>query len=135
MRVDTLAIVLADFAFVAFVPVRDPSASRSFYEETLGLSFVESTPAAVVLDAGGTLLRLTPVGEFTPQPFTIAGWQVPDITESVRVLTGRGVGFRRYDGMDQDELGIWTTPGGDRVAWFGDPDGNTLSLTSLVAGT
>jgi catechol 2,3-dioxygenase-like lactoylglutathione lyase family enzyme len=126
--------VLGDLPFVGFVPVRDPSASRAFYERTLGLSVVESTPAAIVLDAGGTLLRLTPVGEFTPQPFTIAGWHVPDIHESVRALTERGVVFTRYDGMDQDELGIWSTPSGDRVAWFADPDGNTLSLTSLDSG-
>jgi hypothetical protein len=52
----------------------------------------------------------------------------------VRALTDRGVVFSRYDGMDQDELGIWSTPSGDRVAWFADPDGNTLSLTSLVSG-
>ncbi len=131
---DTVGAVLADLPFVGFVPVRDAATSRAFYERILGLSVVESTPAAIVLDAGGTLLRLTPVGEFTPQPFTIAGWQVPDIEESVRALTDRGVVFSRYDGMDQDELGIWSTPSGDRVAWFADPDGNTLSLTSLVSG-
>jgi predicted enzyme related to lactoylglutathione lyase len=26
-------------------------------------------------------------------------------------------------------MGIWTSPGGARVAWFKDPGGNTLSLT------
>jgi hypothetical protein len=31
--------------------------------------------------------------------------------------------------MDKDVKGIWSTPTGDQVAWFKDPDGNTLSLT------
>jgi len=47
-------------------------------------------------------------------------------------LTDKGVSFRRFDGMEQDDLGIWTTPNGDRVAWFCDPDDNTLSLTTFA---
>jgi hypothetical protein len=57
--------------------------------------------------------------------------QVPDITAIARSLAERGVRFSRYDSMEQDELGIWTTLGGDRVAWFTDSDGNTLSLTTF----
>jgi hypothetical protein len=44
---------------------------------------------------------------------------------------GRDIKFKRYEGIEQDELGIWTSPSGARVAWFGDPDGNTLSLTEF----
>lgn len=43
--------------------------------------------------------------------------------------------FRRYAGTDQDDLGIRDTPGGDRVAWFADPDGNTISLTAPAGGS
>jgi hypothetical protein len=39
--------------------------------------------------------------------------------------------FQRYGGMPQDDLGIWSSPSGARIAWFSDPDGNTLSLTEL----
>jgi hypothetical protein len=60
------------------------------------------------------------------------GWHVHDITASIEALGRAGVRFTRYDGMEQDELGIWTTPGGDQVAWFADPDGNTLSLTQFA---
>ena len=38
----------------------------------------------------------------------------------------------KYDGMDQDLIGIWATPGGDKVAWFTDPEGNNVSLTEFV---
>ena len=117
--------------FIGFIPVRDTSRARSFYEGVLGLRVVEETPFALVIDAHGTMLRLTGVPELTPQPFTIAGWQVPDITAAVRELADRGVRFTQYEVMEQDEFGIWTAPGGDSVAWFQDLDGNTLSLTTF----
>lgn len=125
--------MLGEASFVGFVPVHDPASARAFYEGTLGLHVVEENPAALVLDAHGTMLRITPVPEFAVQPFTIAGWRVPDIQATVRALAARGVAFNRYDGMEQDELGIWTAPSGDRVAWFKDPDGNTLSLTTFTS--
>lgn len=125
--------VLAGAPFIGFIPVRDTSGARSFYEGILGLRVLEETSFALVIDANGTMLRLTGVPEFAPQPFTIAGWQVPDITAEVRQLTESGVRFIHYERMEQNELGIWTTPGGDQVAWFQDPDGNTLSLTTFAA--
>ena len=125
--------MLTDAPFIGFIPVQDLAAARAFYAGTLGLRVVDDTPFALVLDAGGTMLRVTPVPELAARPFTIAGWQVTDIGATVRALAGRGVRFARYDGMAQDDLGIWTTPGGDRVAWFTDPDGNTLSLTKFAA--
>jgi len=126
--------MLAGERFTGFIAVRDAARARRFYEDVLGLRVVEETPFAVVIDAGGTALRLTPVTEFTPQPFTVAGWQVTDIAAVVRGLADREVRCIRYDGMDQDELGIWSSPGGARVAWFCDPDGNTLSLTQNASG-
>ena len=125
--------MLADAPFIGFIPVRDRAAARAFYEGTLGLRVTADTPFALVLDAGGTMLRVTQVPELSARPFTVAGWNVPDISAAVRGLAARGVEFTRYDGLAQDELGVWATPGGDRVAWFSDPDGNTLSLTAFAA--
>jgi hypothetical protein len=48
---------------------------------------------------------------------------------TVHALANAGVVTLRYEEMGQDELGVWTTPGGDKVAWFTDPDGNVLSVT------
>jgi len=127
--------MLGGAAFVAFIPVGDLAAARAFYGGTLGLPVTDENPFAVVLHAGGTMLRLTQVDDLRPQPFTVAGWVVPDIDTAVDDLAGRGVACIRYEAMShQDEKGIWTTPGGDRVAWFTDPDGNTLSLTSFATG-
>jgi len=121
--------MLSAARLIGFIPVRDLASAHRFYGETLGLELEEDTPFAVVMNAGGSMLRLTQVENFQPQPFTIAGWEVADIGAAVDALARRGVTFNRYDGMDQDEKGVWTTPGGDQVAWFNDPDGNTLSLT------
>ena len=118
---------------VAFVPVTDAERARAFYEGVLGLRLVEDQkPFAMVFDANGTMVRVTPVGEFKPQQFTVLGWDVERIESTVEGLTGAGVEFLRFPGMnDGNALGIWTSPSGARVAWFRDPDGNVLSLTQF----
>jgi len=123
--------VLESCDLVAFVGAADLDRARAFYEGVLGLPVTERTDFACVFDSGGTMLRVTAVPS-VPQPgYTVLGWRVADITAVVRELVARGVIFLRFDGMHQDEDCIWTTPGGDRVAWFADPDGNTLSLTQF----
>lgn len=120
--------MIAQEKFVGIIPVSDTDSVRSFYVETLGLEVVAETEFALILDAGGTPLRITPVPDYSPRPFSIASWQVPDVAAAVQALAGRGVRFNHY-GADQDELGIWTDPsGGGRVAWFQDPVGNVLSV-------
>jgi hypothetical protein len=46
----------------------------------------------------------------------------------VQDLAGKGVAFERFPFFDQDDLAIWTSPDGSKVAWFKDPDGNILSI-------
>jgi catechol 2,3-dioxygenase-like lactoylglutathione lyase family enzyme len=117
---------------VAFVPSLDLDRSRRFFADVLGLAVREVTPYACVLTAGPTTVRVTRVDELTPQPFTVFGWQVTDLRAVAIALAANGVDLLRYDGVDQDADGVWTTPGGDLVAWFHDPDGNTLSLTEFA---
>jgi catechol 2,3-dioxygenase-like lactoylglutathione lyase family enzyme len=121
--------VLDDAAFVGFIPVRDLDSAQEFYCGVLGLKAVERNPVALLVDTAAGSLRLTSVPEFRPQPFTIAGWLVPDMSSTVAALATAGVTMQRYEGMGQDEQGVWTAPSGDRVAWFTDPDGNVLSVT------
>ena len=123
---------LGESEVIAFVSTADMGRARGFYADVLGLRLTEESPFALVFDAGGTMLRVAAVGEVAHAGYTVLGWRVADISATVRELAGRGVEFVRYDGMEQDGFGIWTTPGGDQVAWFRDPDGNTLSLTQLV---
>src|SRR4051812_17891822 len=117
---------------MTFVATAKAAEARRFYEDVLGLRFVADEHFALVFDLNGTMLRMQRVKEFTPHPFTALGWQVRDIRAAARTLTERGVEFLKLGGgFPQDELGVWTAPGGAKVAWFKDPDGNTLSLTEL----
>lgn len=113
---------------MGFVGVADLDAAQHFYGEVLGLRLADERPFALVADVGGTMLRITEVPEPAAAPYTVRGWSVPDIAAAVDALTARGVEFTRYGFMDQDERGIWTAPGGARIAWFLDPDRNNLSL-------
>jgi catechol 2,3-dioxygenase-like lactoylglutathione lyase family enzyme len=117
---------------IAFAPVTDLDRARDFYASVLGLNLVDESPFACVFRIGPTMLRVTPIGKHVAAAYTVLGWSVADIDRVVRALVDRGVVFARYDGLEQDDLGVWTAPGGDRVAWFHDPDGNTLSLTQFV---
>ena len=116
---------------VAFVATTDPAAAKRFYTNALGLRLVSEDGFALVFDAGGTMLRIATVPALQPAGYTVLGWLVPDVERAVRDLQTRQVAFNRYDGMGQDDLGIWTAPSGARIAWFADPDGNTLSLTEM----
>jgi len=121
--------MLASAELVAFVPVADLGRARRFYETILGLSCVDATGFACVFDCAGTTLRATLVEGYRPAAHTVVGWAVDDLPAAVRYMVGQGVAMERYDGVEQDDQGIWTTPAGDRVVWFKDLDGNTLSVT------
>jgi hypothetical protein len=86
-----------------------------------------------VFVCGPIMLRVTLVDSSAPRPFTVLGWSVPDIRAVLRRLAESGVAATRYDGMDQDPHGLRVAPAGELVAWFTDPDGNTLSLTQFLA--
>lgn len=117
---------------IAFLPTTDYDKARAFFEGVLGLRYVSNDGFAMVLDANGTMIRVAKVPDFQPLPFTVLGWQVTDIAGTVAELTSRGVHFERFGFFEQDALGIWTAPSGDKVAWFKDPDGNTLSVSQHV---
>jgi catechol 2,3-dioxygenase-like lactoylglutathione lyase family enzyme len=118
---------------VAFVASRDLDVSARFYRDVLGLASVDSSAHHNVYDSHGTQLWVVRVDALAGAPYTVLGWRVDDIAASMRELTAAGVEFMRYDGMGQDDLGVWTAPSGSRIAWFADPDGNTLSLQQPAA--
>ena len=124
----TRAAMLTKGRVVGFVPTKDTVRARVFYEKLLGLSLLSEDDFALVFDANGTNLRIVRVASHTPAPFTILGWTVDDLRACAVQLQQNGVQFHRYGGLDQDDLGIWTAPGGALVAWFSDPDGNVLSI-------
>jgi catechol 2,3-dioxygenase-like lactoylglutathione lyase family enzyme len=116
---------------IAFAATTNLPRARVFYEKGLGLKVSGESPIACTFDANGTTLRVIAVEKATIAPYTVLGWSVADIGETVRELIGRGVAFERIEGIEQNELGVWRSPGSAQVAWFKDPDGNMLSLTQF----
>ena len=121
--------MLAGKKLKAFIPTIHPENAKKFYRDILGLKLLSEDNYAIVFDAGGTLLRITRVEELTPHPFTVLGWDVEALNSLIIALGKKGVKFETYPFMDQDDLGIWTSQDGSKVAWFKDTDGNLLSLT------
>ncbi len=116
---------------VAFVSVTDPDRAQAFYEGTLGLTLIERTEAALIFETRGTELRVTLVAGFEPANHTVLGFDVADASHTAEKLRDAGVGLERFDGIEQDELGVWTAPDGTRIAWFRDPDGNLISIAQF----
>ncbi|MFT3662423.1 MAG: VOC family protein [Gordonia sp. (in: high G+C Gram-positive bacteria)] len=117
---------------VAFTATTDPDRAREFYESVIGLRLIADEEFAIVFDAGGTMLRIQKAREHTPPPFTVLGWKVENLGAVLERLRTAGVEPVRYPGFGQDDAGIWTAPDGAKIAWFTDPDGNTLSLTEFT---
>jgi len=116
---------------ISFTATQHPARARKFYEKTLGLKLIDDGPFALVFNANGTMLRVQKVDELMPASHTVLGWDVADIRATIKELSKRGVRFERFEGMQQDAFGVWTSPAGGKIAWFKDPDGNTLSLTQF----
>jgi catechol 2,3-dioxygenase-like lactoylglutathione lyase family enzyme len=116
---------------MAFVPISSADAARGFYRDTLGLRLISEDKFALAFDVEGVMLRATLIPKFTPQPFTVLGWQVADAAATARKLVAGGVALMRFPGLEQDEEGLWRAPGGALIGWFKDPDGNVLSISQL----
>ena len=114
---------------VGFVPTKGYDGARAFYEGKLGFQFVSLDQFALAMRVGGHMVRIVKMPNFTPLQGTILGWQVGDIVLVVKWLGSRGVELERYAFAQDRELGLWTTPKGDKVGWFKDPDGNILSVS------
>ena len=126
--------MISEAEVMGFIPTTDAVRARAFYEDVLGLGVVSDDPFALVLESNGTFIRIAKLDELTPAPYTILGWRVNDIESEVQTLHARGVTFTRYPGMAQTDLGVWTAPGGAKIGWFRDPDGNVLSLSQNPEG-
>jgi catechol 2,3-dioxygenase-like lactoylglutathione lyase family enzyme len=124
--------MLGSHNIAAFIQITNVEKARDFYEGILGLRFVKDDGFAAVFDANGIMVRAAKMKEFTPLQSTVLGWQVANIEEIVRALQKKGAHFEIFGFFKQDELGIWTAPTGDKVAWFKDPDGNILSVSQHV---
>jgi catechol 2,3-dioxygenase-like lactoylglutathione lyase family enzyme len=117
---------------VGFLTTTDYEKARAFYEGKLGFEFVSLDQFALAMRAGKNMIRITRAETFKPAQGTVLGWEVDDVKAVVLWLSSRDVVTERYAFVADQELGIWTAPSGDQVAWFKDPDGNVLSISHHV---
>jgi catechol 2,3-dioxygenase-like lactoylglutathione lyase family enzyme len=120
--------MLGNQTIMPLVATADAAKARPFYEQTLGLTVKRTDPFGITFDANGVELRMSFVREIKPAPYSVLSWVVTDIAAFVPALAAKGVAFERYEGLPQDDEGIWTAPDGTKVAWFKDPDGNLLGV-------
>ena len=114
---------------VGFLTTTDYEKARAFYETTLGFEFISLDQFALALRAGQNMIRISKAETFKPAQGTVLGWEVDDVRAVVLWLRSRDVETEKYGFVADQELGIWTAPSGDQVAWFKDPDGNVLSIS------
>lgn len=117
---------------ILFLATAMPQGTITFYRDILGLELIEDSPFALVFADNGHMLRIQRVPNHTPAGYTVHGWDVSDINAQIEILAGKGVQFNVFPGLAQADNGVWTTPDGQKVAWFSDPTGNILSLTEFA---
>ena len=113
----------------AYIPAKDMTRARKFYEEKVGLKPKEESAGGVIYEfAKATACFLYPTPHAGTSKASQAFWQVDDVEREVLELRARGVEFDEYvmPGM-KTENGI-STGGGARAAWFRDSEGNILAL-------
>lgn len=123
--------MLADSKLQSIIWTSRINEAETFYRDVLGLPLRGRADGALVFDAGGGDLRVSPVPSTEPSVHTVLGFSVNDVDAIIASLVARGITFERFEGFPHAENGAVMTPDGARVAWFRDPDGNLLSVVQF----
>jgi catechol 2,3-dioxygenase-like lactoylglutathione lyase family enzyme len=123
--------MLANEPASATVAVKDLARAKKFYEETLGLTPVETQgEEAILFKSGSSTITVYRSQYAGTNAATALTWNVNDVDAAVRELRGKGVRFEHYDMPDMKVEGDVHVAGDLRAAWFKDPDGNILAVVS-----
>jgi predicted enzyme related to lactoylglutathione lyase len=115
----------------AYLPAKDVTRARQFYEQKLGFLPKQEVAGGVVYEcAGGTACFLYPTPHAGTSAASQAFWQVDDVEREVSELKSKGVTFEQYD-MRGTKDGI-ATAGGAKAAWFKDTEGNILAIVQKM---
>ena len=118
--------MLADSLVVTTLVVTDVDQAKRFYQEQLGLTLLEETPAGCRFGAGNGSQLTVRRGQPPAGGLTVAHFEVDDIQAVVNELTSRGVTFEEYE--TPKTVNFIAQFGPARGAWFKDPAGNVLGL-------
>jgi catechol 2,3-dioxygenase-like lactoylglutathione lyase family enzyme len=119
----------ADWTFGATIPAKDLEGTRKFYENVLGLEMVREDPAGISYRTGDSVLFLYPTEFAGTAQHTLGGFSVSDIEAAVAELRAKGVTFEEYDMPGLKTVNGIAELGGEKGAWFKDPEGNILSVS------
>jgi catechol 2,3-dioxygenase-like lactoylglutathione lyase family enzyme len=122
--------MLGDATVYATVAVRDMQLSKDFYEGKLGLRQVDENPGGIMYESGSGKIFVYQSDTAGSGQATCAAWLVSDVEKTVADLQASGVVFENYDMPDAQVDGVIYTMGGQKAAWFKDPDGNILNIGS-----
>jgi catechol 2,3-dioxygenase-like lactoylglutathione lyase family enzyme len=125
--------MLKDREAVATVAVKDLEAARRFYGNTLGLpSEGDDDPEFSSYRTGNSSILVYRSRYAGTNKATAVTWPVGDeVEEIVRSLKAKGVTFEHYDNLPDTKLeGDVHVSGGQKAAWFKDPDGNIIGLVN-----
>jgi len=121
--------MLQDSPMYAYIPAKDVTRARKFYEDKVGLKPKQELYGGVVYDfAKGTSCFLYPTPNAGTSKASQAFWQVKDIEREVRELKARGVQFEEYDMPGMKLVNSIATSGDAKAAWFKDSEGNIMAL-------
>ncbi len=113
----------------AYIPAKDLSRARKFYEEKVGLKPKQEINGGVAYEFGaGTAAFLYPTTNAGTSKASQAFWSVPDVEAEVAELKKRGVKFEEYDVPGMKTVNGIATGGGAKAAWFKDTEGNTMAV-------
>jgi catechol 2,3-dioxygenase-like lactoylglutathione lyase family enzyme len=124
--------MLSDGQAGATLPVKDLERARKFYGETLGFSALQDGQGGILFQGGQGTAFFVYASEFAgTNKATAMAVNVVDFEATVADLRAKGITFIDYDQPEfKTENGVAMTPEG-AAAWFPDPDGNILSVTSM----
>ena len=122
--------MLGNIDAVANLAAKDMTVARRFYEDTLGLTQVDSEgDEVVVYRSGNTRIQVYRSSFAGTNQATAVSWQVgADIGRLVAALKAKGLRFEHYDMPETKREGDLHVADGMKMAWFKDPDGNILHL-------
>ena len=125
--------MLQNSPMYAYIPVKDVSRARKFYEDKIGFKPSEEIEGGVVYKfADHTAAFLYPTKNAGTSKASQAFWQVKDIEREIAELEKRGVKFEDYDEPDLKTVNHILTAGGAKAAWFKDSEGNILAIIQDV---
>lgn len=116
----------------AYIPVKDVSRARTFYEKTIGLRPKQEYAGGVIYECGGTEVFMYPTPNGGTSKASQAFWQVADVEAEVAELKARGVVFEEYDMPGIKMKNSIATGGGAKTAWFKDTEGNILAVSQRL---